>query len=80
MDVRLRAELFIRDEITDPALWTTRNFAKYVAEDGHARSPSDWSTFNANAQNITNGAVGEDVGYWHVASFRGGATIRSLSE
>jgi hypothetical protein len=46
MYVRLRAELFIRDEIANPALWATRNLAKYSTENRHLYSPDVWPTFN----------------------------------
>ena len=39
MNVRLGTQLFIRNEITDPCLWTTWDLAKSSTQNWHARSP-----------------------------------------
>src|SRR5260370_30553469 len=57
MYVRVRAELFVRDEIANAALWAARNLAKHSAEYGHVRSPNLWPTFIPNAELITKGAT-----------------------
>src|ERR1700720_811903 len=40
MNVRLRTELFVRNEITNPSLWATRDLAKSSTQNWHALSPS----------------------------------------
>src|ERR1700730_16675263 len=39
MYVRLRAQRLVGDEIPNPALWATRNFAKYCTENCHDCPP-----------------------------------------
>src|SRR5215469_6349330 len=39
MNVRLRTELFVRNEITNPCFWATRDLAKSSTQNWHARSP-----------------------------------------
>jgi hypothetical protein len=46
MDVRLRAERFVGDEIPNPAVGTTRNLAEYSTAHWHGCSPDIRSTID----------------------------------